>query len=243
MTSDEPSNPREYVRTQIEKGHERVERAENLFEGGNYYRSYEEFENVIEYFESVLTLAIESGLEDERTEVDEIIRVCTRNAEEARRALYNIGDVKPELTTIEEFRAAETVNVFFSYNSDDGWLVKRIKEGIEDRFGGKIDIYIYEDDPQPGKPTWNKAKNRIRTSDLFLVLLRNNQDSDWVQQEVGFADEKVPIVPIVCESPEKPELKGALKGKEYLTFDQDDPDDFLEEFVDYAASTWDIGSE
>lgn len=243
MTIDEPSNPHEYIRTQIEQGHELVERAENLFEGDNYYRAHEEFEDSIKYFEDVLTLAIEYDLEDERTEVDDIIRVCTRNAEEARRALYNIGDVKPELTTVEEYRAAKTVNVFFSYNSDDAWIVKRIKEGIEDRFGGKIDIYIYEDDPQPGKPTWNKAKNRIRTSDLFLVLLGSSQGSDWVQQEVGFADEKVPIVPIVCESPEKPALKGALAGKEYLTFDQDNPDDFLEDFVDYAADTWEVGSE
>lgn len=243
MTIDESSNQREYVREQIEQGHELVERAENLFEGGNYYHANEEFEDSIEYFERVLTLAIESDLEDERTEVDEIIRVCRRNAEEAQRALYNVGDENPELTTIEEFRASETVNLFFSYNSDDGGIVKRIKEGIEGRYGGKVDVYLYEDDPQPGKPTWNKAKNRIRTSDLFLVLLRNSQGSDWVHQEVGFADEKVPIVPIVYESPEKPELKGALAGKEYLTFDQDNPDDFLEAFLEYAEGTWDVGSE
>ena len=244
-TTDVPATPREHVRAQIDRGLERVERAENLFEGGNYYEAHEAFEDSIDYFENVLALALDYDLDDERTDVDldeerdeadDIIRVCTRNADEARRALYNIGDENHELVTIEEFRAARTTNVFFSYSSDDRSIVDRIKDGIEARAGGDVDIYIYEEDPQPGTPTWTKAKNRIREADLFLVLVTpNSQDSDWVQQEAGFADEKVPIVPILRDTPEKPELKGLLRGREYLTFEEDCLDDFFEEFVDFVA--------
>jgi hypothetical protein len=249
-TIDPPPDPREHVRARIEEGRERVERAENLFEGGNYHGAYETFEEAIDHFENVLASAIEYDLDEERTEVDlteerteldALIRVCTRNANEARRALYNVGDVKPELTTVEEFQAAETVSVFFSYSSDDRSIVERIKDGIEARTGGNVDVYRYEDDPQPGKPTWTKAKNRIREADLFLVLLTpNSQGSAWVQQEVGFAAEKVPIVPILRETGVEPELVGLLESKEYLTFAPDSPDDFLEDFMNYAGDTWDV---
>lgn len=128
-----------------------------------------------------------------------------------------------------------TLDVFFSYDSDDRLIVNRIKDGIEARANGEVDIYIYEDDLQPGTAISENAKKRIREADLFLVLITpNSQDSAWVQQEVGFADGKVQIVPIMLDVPEKPELKGLLAGREYLTFDQDRPTDFFRDFMDYA---------
>lgn len=135
-----------------------------------------------------------------------------------------------------------TLEVFFSYTSDDRLIVNRIKDGIEARAGGKINIYIYEEDLQPGTIIPKKAKNRIKEADLFIVLITpNSQDSAWVQQEVGFANGMdCAVVPILLETPERPELKGLLGGMEYLTFAQDNPNDFFEDFMDYAADTWDI---
>lgn len=135
-----------------------------------------------------------------------------------------------------------TLNVFFSYDSDDRLVVGRIKDGIEARAGGLIDIYIYEEDLQPGMDIPTKAKSRIREADIFLVLITpNSQDSAWVQQEVGFANrDDCTVLPIRLETPDPPELKGLLGGMEYFTFDQDDPNAFFDDFMDYAAETWDV---
>lgn len=242
--TDEPATPRERVRMRIEEGRERIERAENLFEGGNYYEAHKEFADAVNYFERVLAIADDNNLDEERTEVDAIIRVCTRNANEAQRALYNIGDLDTELMSIEEFQAAERINVFFSYDSDDSSVVNTIKDGIEGRAQGEIDVYTYEDDLQPGESISRKAKSRIKEADIFLVLItQNSQNSAWVQQEVGFAEGRIQIVPILVEAPETPDLKGLLKGKEYLTFAPDSPNDFFENFMTYARETWDMGTE
>lgn len=138
-----------------------------------------------------------------------------------------------------------TLEVFFSYDSEDRLIVNRIKDGIEARVGGNINIYIYEEDLKPGTIIPTKAKNRIREADLFLVLITpNSQDSVWVQQEVGFANGvDCTVVPILLDVPERPELKGLLGGMEYMFFDQDNPNDFFEEFIDYATDTWDIHTD
>lgn len=132
-----------------------------------------------------------------------------------------------------------TLEVFFSYDSEDRLIVNRIKDGIEARLGGNINIYIYEEDPKPGTIIPTKAKNRIREADIFLVLITpNSQDSAWVQQEVGFANGvDCTVVPILLEAQEGPELKGLLGGMEYLTFAQDNPNGFFEDFMDYVADT------
>jgi hypothetical protein len=130
------------------------------------------------------------------------------------------------------------IDVFFSYDSDDGSLVRRIKDGIEVR-NGDIDVYIYEDDLQPGESISKKARDSIRNADLFLVLITpNSQNSQWVQQEVGFADgEDCQIVPVLLESPDVSEPGGLLAGVEYLSFDRDDPDEFFADFS-HALDTW-----
>lgn len=99
--------PRERLRGQIDEGLERVERAENLFEGGNYYGSHKEFQSAMYHFESVLAQAKDLGYSGERSQADDLVRLCTANANEARRALYNFGSSPPEITPIEEFQAAD----------------------------------------------------------------------------------------------------------------------------------------
>lgn len=138
-----------------------------------------------------------------------------------------------------------TLDVFFSYDSEDSLVVNRIKDGIEARAGGDIDIYVYEEDLQPGTNIPAKAKDRIKSADLFLVLVtHNSQESAWVQQEVGYANGVgCSVVPVLLDAPEKPELKGLLEGMEYLTFDRDRPEDFFRDFMDYAAKTWAVGPD
>lgn len=132
-----------------------------------------------------------------------------------------------------------TLRIFFSYDSDDNVLVRRLKDGIENRIEGNVDVYIYEEDPQPGELPSTKAMEGIKQSDAFLVLVTpNSQNSAWVQQEVGFAKgEDCEIIPIVLDHPET-ELTGLLDGAEYFPVDEEDPEAFLNEFRQYAEDRW-----
>lgn len=136
-----------------------------------------------------------------------------------------------------------TVDVFFSYDSNDGLLVGRLKDGIENRSDRDIDIYIYEEDRKLGQPIAQKAKNRIRQSDLLIVLITpNSRDSMWVHQEIGYAEGvDCPVVPIVHDEVDAVEIRGLLSGVEYLGFDPDAPDEFFREFLGYIEETFDSG--
>lgn len=132
-----------------------------------------------------------------------------------------------------------TIEVFFSYDSDDQTLVRRLKDGIENRIEGEIEVYIFEEDPNPGGEPSNKAMEGIKESDVFLVLVTpNSQKSQWVQQEVGFAKgEDCDIIPIVLDDPET-ELTGFLAGIEYLPVKKDNPEPFFDTFQEYAEEEW-----
>lgn len=133
-----------------------------------------------------------------------------------------------------------TLEVFFSYDSDDHTLVRRLKDGIENRIEGDINVYIFEEDPNPGGQPSKKAMEGIKESDAFLVLITpNSQRSQWVQQEVGFAKgEDCDLIPIVLDHPET-ELTGFLAGTEYLPVERDNPETFFETFQEYAENEWD----
>lgn len=138
------------------------------------------------------------------------------------------------------YRDAVTLDVFFSYDSDDRLLVGRLKDGIENRSDQDVDIYIYEEDRRLGEPIAEKAKNRIRQADLFIVLITpNSKDSMWVHQEIGFAEGvDCPVVPIVHEDIDLLEIRGLLSGVEYLSLDPRQPDDFFREFLEYIERTF-----
>lgn len=133
-----------------------------------------------------------------------------------------------------------TLEVFFSYDSDDRLLVGRLKDGIENRSDQDVDIYIYEEDRRLGEPIAEKAKNRIRQADLFIVLITpNSKDSMWVHQEIGFAEGvDCPVVPIVHEDIDLLEIRGLLSGVEYLSLDPQQPGDFFREFLEYVERTF-----
>lgn len=135
-----------------------------------------------------------------------------------------------------------TLEIFFSYDSADSLLVKQIKEGIEKRTADDVSVYIFEEDPSPGETISSKAKAGIRNSDLLFVLITpNSKNSPWVQQEVGFANGVgCPVVPILPQARDVPELEGLLEGVEYLTFNPEKPDEFFESFFDYAIDNWDL---
>lgn len=132
-----------------------------------------------------------------------------------------------------------TLRLFLSYDSDDHILVRRLKDGIENRIEGDIEVYIFEEDPSPGALPSTKAMEGIKESDAFLVLLTpNSQKSPWVQQEVGFAKgEDCDIIPIVLDHPET-ELTGLLTGTEYLPVEKENPETFFDTFQQYAEDKW-----
>lgn len=132
-----------------------------------------------------------------------------------------------------------TFGVFFSYDSEDDTLVRRLRDGIETRVQGDVEIYIFEDDPNPGGQPSRKAMEGIRASDAFLVLVTpNSQQSQWVQQEIGYAKgQDCHVIPVVLDHPET-ELTGLLAGTEYLLYDPEDPETFFETFQEYATAEW-----
>lgn len=136
---------------------------------------------------------------------------------------------------------AMSLDVFFSYDSEDSLLVGRLKDGIENRSDQDIDVYIYEEDHRFGEQIAQKAKDHIRQSDLVIVLITpNSRDSAWVHQEIGFAEGvDCPVVPIVSEDLDTSEITGLLKGAEYVEFDRDDPGRFFEVFLGYVRRTFD----
>jgi len=121
--------------------------------------------------------------------------------------------------------------IFISHSGADRQWVEQI-DVIAKNSG--IVAYLYEHDPQPGKPIAVKVKQAIQNSDALVVLLTSNsQFSPYVQQEIGFAEAMgMRIIPLV--QPGIPERSLAmLEGREYISFDFYNPQVALLKLLNY----------
>ena len=107
------------------------------------------------------------------------------------------------------------MKVFLSYSTKDMDIAQMIKEELK-LLG--VEVYLAEEDPQPGRILAEKIKKELRNSDLVIALITpNSLQSTYVWSEIGgaaLADK--PIIPLV--HPSVPETKLAfLTGKEYIS--------------------------
>ncbi len=80
---------------------------------------------------------------------------------------------------------------------------------------GTFEPIVVEKKKTPGKLFSEKVKEAIKQSDYFIpILTRNSRTSQWVNQEIGFAEAQVKcdILPIVEESI-IPKLKGFIHNQ------------------------------
>ena len=94
-----------------------------------------------------------------------------------------------------------------------------------------IGAYVAEWNPQYGNSLSEKVKREIDDSDLVLVILTNmSSRSAFVHQEIGYAEDKKQIIPMVESGVD---IKGFLVGKEYAEFDRHNYELTMRNVVDY----------
>lgn len=115
------------------------------------------------------------------------------------------------------------VKVFLSYPREDLWFAYKLHKMLSDV---GIPVYLAELYPEPGVTLWEKIKNMILDSEVFVVLwTKHATNRAFVNQEIGAASVagKV-IIPIVEEGVE---THGALAGREYIRFNRENNVDTL----------------
>jgi hypothetical protein len=115
--------------------------------------------------------------------------------------------------------------VFLSHSmtADDQPVVQSISELLATQ---DIDCYIAERDAQPGESLATKIEQAIRDCDaLYALLTKGGTQSEFVQQEIGFARGiGKPVTPIVEKGLT---LKGFHAATEWIEFDRANPQSAL----------------
>ena len=94
-----------------------------------------------------------------------------------------------------------------------------------------IGCYVAEWYREPGKLITDKVKAAINASDIVLVLwTKGGRDSQFVNQEVGYAEDKKLILPLVEKGVT---LEGFLYGRNHIEFDRQNPGDALHAMHDH----------
>jgi hypothetical protein len=108
------------------------------------------------------------------------------------------------------------VKVFLSHSTSDRELVEDILGAVQPF----AEVYCTEFDGKAGENVHEKIQQKIRESDLLVVLLTSVAiDSNYVHQEVGFAKGAGRlVVPIVATGIASDKL-GMLQGIEYISLD------------------------
>jgi hypothetical protein len=109
------------------------------------------------------------------------------------------------------------LKVFISHSIKDLGIVEEFKKLIES-VGTEAYLAVY--DVQPGKDLWGKIEANIKNSQLVLAILtKEGASSEIVNQEIAIAKaNKILVVPIAEEGIN---IKGLLRGLEYITLDRD----------------------
>lgn len=110
--------------------------------------------------------------------------------------------------------------VFVSHSTKDLTLVYQLKNCLEQN---GVHAYLAEIDLQPGQDLPDKIKKAIDQSDCVLALLTaDGMPSEFVQQEIGYAEKGQKLVIPVVETGLQP--PGFLIGKEYIPLSRVSPE-------------------
>ena len=111
--------------------------------------------------------------------------------------------------------------VFISYSSKDSHLKDQVNVALK---ASGFSTYVDVEDVRPAQYLPKKIKNAIDKSHaLVAIITENSLPSNWVQNEIGYADGRVPIVPLVVGDVEP---GGILTGREYVTWSAHEPLDW-----------------
>lgn len=119
--------------------------------------------------------------------------------------------------------------VFISHSTREPQVVAMFARDLQ-QIG--VRSIVSEWSPEPGKPIAEKIENQISMSDCVLALLtRSGARSPSVNQEIGYAKGKKPIIPVV----EKGTKVGVLlQGLEYIIFDRAKPHSAVNQVTDFV---------
>lgn len=122
-------------------------------------------------------------------------------------------------------------SIFLSHASADGDWVRWIGANAK-RIG--LRVYLHEHDPQPGTALADKIKQAIDACDSLVVFLTQNAVfSNYVQQEVGYAEGKQKRIMPLVQQGIHPRNLAMLEGREYVPFDFNDPQRSLNPLLTY----------
>jgi len=109
---------------------------------------------------------------------------------------------------------AKKPRVFVSFSKDDLLALSQVRDALENQ--GFLP-YVATQVVQPGQHISRKIEDAIRSSDAFVVILTvNSVTSPWVQQEIGYAKGKLPIIPLKAQGVKPPAL---LEGCDCINMD------------------------
>ncbi|MDA8054350.1 MAG: toll/interleukin-1 receptor domain-containing protein [Thermoplasmatales archaeon] len=116
------------------------------------------------------------------------------------------------------------MNIFLSHSVRDVKMIEEISKEFNDK---DLDLYIAEQDIQPGSNLLDKIRDAIKKCDIFVVVIsKNGLRSKWVHSEIGIAiASNKRIVPIVEEGVDVPPQ---LSGTEFIRFDPNEPESALD---------------
>lgn len=108
--------------------------------------------------------------------------------------------------------------VFISHSTGEPQVVAMFASLLQQ---SGINPIVSEWYPEPGKPLAEKIERQISASDCVLALLTcEGGRSPSVNQEIGYAKGRKPIIPIVEEGTE---IGVLLQGLEYVPFNRLNP--------------------
>jgi len=110
-------------------------------------------------------------------------------------------------------------SVFISHSTKDAYTVYALKGQLQ--LCG-INVRIAEENPMPGNLLSQKIVDSIKASDCVIAILSSEGTrSKWVDNEVGIAfGTGKHVIPIVEKGVK---VEGVLEGREYITFDSNNP--------------------
>jgi D-arabinose 5-phosphate isomerase GutQ len=123
-------------------------------------------------------------------------------------------------------------NIFLSHSGKDEQIAEKLKNQLE-QMGS--DVYMFEHDQQPGSSITDKLTRAIDRCDmLFALFTKQGGQSNYVQQEIGYAKRAgKSIVPFVESGVDRSAL-AMLAGVEYIRFDPDNPDKSISDAQAYV---------
>ncbi len=110
------------------------------------------------------------------------------------------------------------VRIFLSHSSRDREPVETIRAQA---VAVGVEVYLFSDDLHPGENTALKIQQALRECQALVVLITSTSvQSQYVNQEIGFAKGlRLPIIPLV-ESTVPPDRLAMLLGVDYIPFER-----------------------